>query len=213
MTSDPRRRKANLPADGDQAKLLLPGGEVMPVRVTGSGDDVIMLVHLLKRQAPLPGEGPPVLEWTSSRGVVRIEGSVEWEESDLVRFEVADVVDVDQRREHVRVRVPRPIMLAVESSPRGLGTFAIDLSGGGMLLAGPDTLKVGDRIRFRLRLDAANEPIDGVGRVVRYGAGGYRAIAFDELGEADRERLIHFIFEFERASRRVRRDDDAAPGS
>ena len=210
MTGD---RTPRLPPDGEQGKLLLPGGEVMPVRVAESGDGVLRLVYLLEPQTPLArGEGSPVLEWSSARGIVRLAGRVVWEERDLVRFEVLDMVDLQQRREHVRVHAPRPVVLELEDKDSELGTFAIDLSGGGILLAGPDVLHIGDRMRFRLLLDGATAAIEGTGHVVRYGPGGYRAIAFSDVSEADRERLIRFIFEFERAARRVRSDDDPPRG-
>jgi hypothetical protein len=184
----------------------------MPVRVAESGDGVLRLVYLLQPQEPLRGgEEPPVLEWSSARGIVRLAGKVVWEARDLVRFEVVDMVDLKQRREHVRVHAPRPVVLELDENGRELGTFAIDLSGGGVLLAGPDTLEIGDQLHFRLLLDGKDSPIEGTGHVVRYGPGGYRAIAFSEVSEADRERLIHFLFEFERAARRVRADDDATP--
>ncbi len=206
-----QRRKpqepARLPPDGEQGRLLLPGGEVMPVRVAESGDGMLRLVYLLAPQTPLKAGGdPPVLEWSSARGIVRLAGTVVWEAPDLVRFEVQDMIDLQQRREHVRVHAPRPVVLEFEQSARELGTFAIDLSGGGVLLAGPDTLQIGDRLRFRLLLDSSGAAIEGTGHVVRYGPGGYRAIAFSDVTATDRERLIRFIFEFERASRRVRTD-------
>ena len=207
----PPPEPARRPPDGEQGKRLLPGGEVMPVRVAESGDGVLRLVYLLAPQRPLTaGDEPPVLEWSSARGIVRLAGKVVWEATDLVRFEVADMIDLQQRREHVRVHAPRPVVLEFEQQDRELGTFAIDLSGGGVLLAGPDTLEVGDQLRFRLLLDGNAPAIEGNGQVVRYGPGGYRALAFSDVSEADRERLIRFIFEFERAARRVL-GDDASP--
>ena len=204
---------APLPPDGEQGKLLLPDGGVMPVRVAQSANGVLLLVHLLKSPAPpATGGEPPVLEWTSARGIVRLRGKAEWEAPDLVRFEVADLIDLQQRREHVRVHAPRPVVLEVDDKPDELGTFAIDISGGGILLAGPDTLNIGDRLRFRLLLASAELAIDGSGQVVRYGPGGYRAIAFTDVSEADRERMIRFIFDFERTSRRIRRDDQPGGG-
>lgn len=209
----PPQEPARLPPDGEQGKLLLPGGEVMPVRVAESGDGVLRLVYLLAPQQPLTaGDDPPILEWSSARGIVRLAGKVVWEATDLVRFEVADMIDLQQRREHVRVHAPRPVVLEFEQQDRELGTFAIDLSGGGVLLAGPDTLKVGDQLRFRLLLDGNAPAIEGNGRVVRYGPGGYRALAFGDVSEADRERLIRFIFESERAARRLLGDDTSPRG-
>ena len=204
---------SRLPPDGEQGQLLLPDGDVMPVRVAESADGVLSLVQLLKPLPPPGGdEGAPVLEWRSSAGIVRLRGTATWEESDLVRFEVQETVDVQQRREHVRVHAPRPVVLDADAVGAELGTFAIDLSGGGVLLAGPATLQIGDEVRFRLLLDGSESVVEGTGQVVRYGSGGERALAFADVSEADRERLIRIIFRMQRAAARVRRDGDS-PGA
>ena len=46
-------------------------------------------------------------------------------------------------------------------------SYSVDLSGGGMLLAGPSTLKIGERVDFRLTTAPGSAPILGSGTVVR----------------------------------------------
>ena len=46
-------------------------------------------------------------------------------------------------------------------------SYTVDLSGGGFLLAGPDSLKIGDEVEFQLTLTPGVLLISGTGRVVR----------------------------------------------
>jgi c-di-GMP-binding flagellar brake protein YcgR len=53
-------------------------------------------------------------------------------------------------------------------------------------------------VRFTLNLGPGLLPISGQGHVVRVEGGGRYALAFDAIAHADRQRLIHFIFERQR---------------
>ena len=81
-------------------------------------------------------------------------------------------------------------------------SFTVDVSGGGLLLAGPDTLPVGERLEFRQTLTPGVTPVTGTGRVVRVDSHGRRAVEFESISELDRRRLVRFIFECQRAERR-----------
>jgi c-di-GMP-binding flagellar brake protein YcgR len=67
-----------------------------------------------------------------------------------------------------------------------------------MLLTGPDSLQLDASVRFTLNLGHGLMPISGRGHVVRVEGGGRRALVFDEISHADRQRLIRFIFERQR---------------
>jgi len=92
-------------------------------------------------------------------------------------------------------------VLEVEGTATIENAHAVDLSGGGMLLNGPQTLALDDRVRFRLHLDADNPPIRGKARVVRCADDDRRALKFVQITAADRQRLIHFIFDRQRMER------------
>lgn len=196
-------------ADGDQGSLTTPQGDRVPVRVADRRGDFLLLVLLLSPADHLDMDQVQqlLLECTSARGLVTLRGEAALADRDLVRFRVLDTLEVVQRREHVRVRAARPVLVAVEDRPP-IDTFAVDVSGGGMLLAGPDTLEPEDRVRFVLRVESGSPPIEGAGRVVRAADGGRRAIVFEGISGQDRERLIHFVFDRERAARRVTRDGE-----
>ena len=92
-------------------------------------------------------------------------------------------------------------------------SYTVDVSGGGFLLAGPDSLKIGDEVQFQLTLTPGVLLISGTGKVVRVDAQGRRAVEFQSISELDRRRLIRFIFECQRAERQRGLETDGRYGS
>jgi len=206
------------PLTGAFGRLLRGPGRDIAVEVMWQSGSALTL-QLLAGGAGIsfPAVEELVLECSSARGMTRLAGEAAPADGGRLRFEVHEVIEVEQRRRFVRVRVSRPVRLAREADGTVSHTFALDLSGGGLLLAGPDRLRAGEHISFRLRLDAGAPPIEGYARVVRVAGSGRPAITFDSIKPADRERLIHFIFDCERRARALLRnevpDDDATePG-
>jgi hypothetical protein len=183
--------------------LTTPVGERVPVRVFERGSDLLMLVMMLESGEQLHGDPaePLLLEYESVRGLVRFHGEAQLDGSDLIRFHVHDEPEVLQRREFVRVDAAQPVVIATEDGDVPVATHAIDISGGGMLLSGPGILDIDTKVRFRLDLGPAEPPIDGLARVVRATENGRRALMFEEISRADRQRLIHFVFDRQREAR------------
>lgn len=111
-------------------------------------------------------------------------------------------VQAVQRREAVRVVRARPVAVHYRAGQATVVTYSIDISELGILLAGPDTLALGERVRFRLSLSDDEEPLVGEASVVRLDPRGYRAIRLDEISEGDRRRLVRFVFDCQREDRR-----------
>ncbi len=198
----PTPKPAGQPAQGDQGQLRTPAGQQWPVRVAEREDDVLMLVLMVESGELDPERiGSLTLECTSEYGVARFPGEAVLEDHDLVRFHVLGSPEVLQRREFVRVRARQPVVLAVSGSATIGGTYAVDVSGGGMLLSGPERLALDDHVRFRLHLDADAAAIRGMARVVRCASGNQRALVFEQISRQDRDRLIHFIFDRQREQR------------
>jgi c-di-GMP-binding flagellar brake protein YcgR len=109
---------------------------------------------------------------------------------------------VSQRREFVRLQARRPVLLLLGSDRRPIQSYVVDIAGGGLLLAGPDVLEVGEQVEFQLTLDPGSPPVVGAGTVVRCDVKGHRAISFSEMSDLNRRRLVRFIFACERAERR-----------
>jgi hypothetical protein len=207
----PTSKQPEILGHGDLGQLKTAGGQQWPVRVSELDGDVMMLVMLVEAdelgdgeiESPAldsPSHDSSTLEATTKYGVARFAGEAVLEESDLVRFRILEEPTVEQRREFVRVETAQSVVLEVSGSATIDSAFAVDLSGGGMLLSGPETLALGDHIRFRIHLDAEQDPIRGKARVVRC-ADDQRALVFEQITKRDRERLIHFIFDRHRAER------------
>jgi hypothetical protein len=185
---------------GKEGKLTTPAGEQVPVRVFERGDQLVLVLMLEAGEELQPDSSEPLsLEYISTQGLIRFSGEATLEGRDLVRFTVAAEREVVQRREFVRVDAVQPVVLAIGRHGEQINTHAIDVSGGGMLLTGPD-LPLDSSVRFSLHLGANLAPIEGRARVVRNDEQGRRALVFDDISAADRQRLIHFVFECQRAA-------------
>jgi hypothetical protein len=199
---EPTGKVIRLNVGGKEGKLTTPVGSHIPVRVFERGGDFLMLVLMLDDGEELGQDAlePLVLEYVSTRGVVRFEGQAVLQERDLVRFDVSTAAEVTQRREFVRVPSLQSVVLDDDLSSVRIDGRAIDLSGGGMLLSGADRLELDSVIRFRVSLGAGEREIEGRARVVRADDEGRRGLVFEQICEDDRQRLIHFVFERQRAA-------------
>lgn len=185
---------------GKEGRLTTPAGEQVPVRVFERGDQLVLVLMLEAGEELEPSSSEPLsLEYVSTHGLIRFSGEATLEGRDLVRFTVAAEREVVQRREFVRVDAVQPVVLAIGPRGESISTHAIDVSGGGMLVTGPD-LPLDSSVRFSLHLGANVTPIEGRAHVVRNDEQGRRALVFDEISSADRQRLIHFVFECQRVA-------------
>ncbi len=201
-----------LPVLRQDVVLVLDDLQRYGARVTRVTPDEVVLVLMLDARDPLhPGDvAPMTIEFAGGRGLVCLEGRGTVATYDLVRFALAGAVDVVQRRDFVRVGVVRPLKLA-QVQPDGsvsawLDTLTVNLSGNGLLAAGPDVLELEQEVCFRI--DVGDSTVEGRGRVARITDDGARGIAIEELGREARQRLIRFVFERERIARQRTRDGE-----
>jgi hypothetical protein len=193
-----------LPERSDPVTIVRPSGERIQARVAERDGERLWVALMFRAERPL-SEGPLdelVLEFTSPRGRVRLLGIVTLDEPELLCFRELRSLELIQEREYVRVQSTRPVLVVTGGSQGTVQTYSVDISGGGILLAGPSTLKVGEQVQFRLATAKGSPPIPGVGTVVRTDTQGRRAICFDEIAEGDHRRLVRFIFDCQRAERR-----------
>jgi PilZ domain len=193
-----------LPARAGVVTIVRPSGERVQARVAERDGEGLLVALMFRLEHPLREAelARLVLEFTDRRGRMRLQGAVTLQDRELLRFRELRSIGVVQEREFVRVPAARPVMVGSASGRASVQTYSVDLSGGGMLLAGPGTLKIGERIQFRLSTSKGAPPISGSATVVRTDSQGHRAVCFDEIGEGDHRRLVKFIFECQRAERR-----------
>jgi hypothetical protein len=204
--TDPHANVFPHPA-GNHGTLKTPTGRELPVRTYDRGEDVVLVVLTALDPPPPETLDLATLEYTSVRGIIRLQGEAHFEDHALVRFHAEGDPEVIQRRAYVRVHSPQEVKLGPAFADQPLEAHTIDISGGGMLLAGISTAEVGDPIRFELRLVDDSNPVQGVARVVRVDPDSRRAVSFEEIDEGDRQRLIRFVFECMRTARAKTRGD------
>jgi hypothetical protein len=202
--ADPSKPIA-LPDHGDQLSLALASGERLPARVLERGVNTLLLAITVVTGPLSAGqlEGL-VVEFTAPHGRVRLQGKITLEdpaEPDVLRMDAPRSVEVLQEREYVRIDAARPVLVYAGRDTSEVQSYTVDLSGGGFLLAGPDTLKIGEEVSFQLSLTPGVPPISGTATVVRVDRQGRRAAAFHEISDLDRRRLVRFIFDCQRAER------------
>jgi len=198
-------KPVTLPERAQTVTLVPAGGKGLPARVLERGQDTL-LVAIMVPTEPLSRRQLDglVLEFVGTQGRVRLSGTATQEDPsdpDVLRIDQPRSIEVLQEREYVRVKTSRPAVITSRRDPMPIESFTIDLSGGGFLLAGPASLKIGDDVRFQLDLTPGELVIGGTGRVVRVDNMGHRAIAFESISELDRRRLIRFLFECQRSER------------
>jgi hypothetical protein len=200
-----KSKPPTLPERAQTVTLVPGGGGGLPARVLELGTDTLLVAVMVPvepfSQRQLDGM---VLEFVGTQGRVRLNGTASLEnpsEPDVVRIDQPRSIEVLQEREFVRVKVSRPAVVSSRRDPNPIESFTIDLSGGGFLLAGPASLKIGDEVRFQLNVTPGELVIAGTGRVVRVDRMEHRAIAFESISELDRRRLIRFLFECQRTER------------
>jgi hypothetical protein len=87
-----------------------------------------------------------------------------------------------------RAPVARPVVVRRPAGEQR--TFALDVSAGGVLVAGPADLAIGDLIDLQMDLDG---PVRARAEVVRDAPNGMKGLRFDGLEAADRDRLERFV--------------------
>jgi hypothetical protein len=193
-----------LPKRSDAVTIVRPSGERVQARIAECDGEQLLVALMFRAERPLDDGrlNELQLEYTNPRGRVRLRGTVTLVDRELLRFRELQAPETIQQREYVRVQSTRPVLVITGGSGGTVQTYSVDLSGGGMLLAGPSTLKVGEQVQFRLTTTKGTPPITGVGTVVRADTHGRRALCFDEIAEGEHRRLVRFIFECQRAERR-----------
>jgi hypothetical protein len=196
----------DVPESGTPGRLRTKLLDRLMVRVARGRDDQLWLVPLTGEIEELDGGGPILLECTNRRGLLCVRGQAELLDSGVILFRVIAPPELVQRREHVRVPTDQKVSIVGWGGVRAIA-HSVNLSGGGMLLSDLYELALGDRVHFRIELDPQEPVVDGWARVVRVDGRGQRAFQFEDISKKQRERLIHFIFDRQRASLGVSRRD------
>jgi c-di-GMP-binding flagellar brake protein YcgR len=205
-SKQPVAEAVTLPEPGEPVHVAVRGAGWIPAKVLQRGPDALVLAVTVRMRKLTPEQLEKlIIEFSSARGRVRLRGTVVTQDAaspELLTLSAPRSVEVLQEREFVRIRSARPVLVYSAREGVRVQSFTVDVSGGGLLLAGPDTLAVGEELTFQLTLTPGVTPVSGKGRVVRVDPQGRRAVEFESISDLDRRRLVRFIFECQRTERR-----------
>jgi hypothetical protein len=201
-----------LPAVGDEILLAVPQTEHVLARVDGEGPGYLDLALLERPITPQPRleRCALMIEFINDDGVSRMHGRLDVPAhrrgpATTVRFAHRGSPQLLKRREFVRATVDLPLTLSVgdaDEAPVIADAHALDLSGGGLLVAGLPAPKLGDEHDFTLTVGADEPPIRGRGRIVRLVGTDRAGLQFITIDEPGRVRLTQLAFTMSRDQHR-----------
>ncbi|HEY3019413.1 MAG TPA: PilZ domain-containing protein [Solirubrobacteraceae bacterium] len=189
-----------------QVTLALPGLEEVPARVTAKGEGFTELILLSRPRTTLLDHTQAFVEFLTDDGMWRMLGTIRLQASDrgeALRFEHRGRIQLLQRRAYARTDCIAAVLVTPDGAPAQRG-LTLNLSGGGLLVRGLSGAEVGDELAFDLRLDLLPARIQGRCRVVRVTSEGFHGVQFTEIDEGDRDRLVRFAYQREKAAREAR---------
>jgi len=192
---------------GQTVLLRLGAGAAIAARVDTVDADVAVLVLLTPPLRPPVADQPAEVEATSKRGVIRFDVIVASADGrGAVRVTArADASETVQRRDFVRVDAVVPVVVR-DGGPDGPPheAMTLNVSGGGLLLAGVSGLHAGDSAFVAIDLEDGSPPVEALVTVVRIAERGTRAARIASVSARDEQRLVRFAFARERQARIAR---------
>lgn len=193
--------------EGQHVSLLMGDLSAVDARIEELSDAYAILGLFREPEPTLEeiGEIEGVIEGTSARGLARLVGTMRQHDgqADAVRLDFDQGPEVIQRRQFVRIEATTTVTVTREDGTKHK-TFTLNLSGAGLLLAGPEELQIDEPVKVDIDVGEGEVPIHARGRVVRETVEHHKGVRIEMIEEGDRERLIHFVFERQRLAPRVR---------
>jgi c-di-GMP-binding flagellar brake protein YcgR len=187
--------------------LRIAGMRSVEARVEEVGDTYAILGMFREPEQPLAhlGAVAGTVDTVGKRGRIRVAATVHQhnDELDAVRVEFGENPKTVRRREVFRMETMAAVVVSRESGAQA-ETHTLDISESGLLLAGPEDLETGERVW--VAIDVGEDPaVRARARVVRITDENHKAVQFDEIDQASRDRFVRFLFARQRLAARVKR--------
>jgi PilZ domain len=176
-----------------QDVTLLVGATQLRCRVVAiNSDEAALKPFTAPRVSRQELEGAASLMFAHRGSFVALKGRASWGEVfDDLRFTVRDGVQVPQQRSSSRLQIP------LDALVNGQTGRSIDISADGMSLQGGTFGDADTELDIELEIPDHEPPLRVHGRVVR-ATTELTAVRFDDIPDADRDRLSRFIFAVQR---------------
>jgi c-di-GMP-binding flagellar brake protein YcgR len=204
----PEQATTSGPKADRQVTVAIPGLEEVPARVVRRGEGFTDLKLLARPRTPLQTlEHTQVyLEFVTDDGMWRLLGTLSLhaaEDGESLHFAHTGRAQLLQRRAHVRTDCIAAVIITPDGG-KPQKCLSLNISGGGILLRGLSDVEVDTELAFDLRLDLLPARIQGRCRVVRATPDGLHGVQFTEIDEGERDRLVRFAYQREKAARAAR---------
>jgi hypothetical protein len=190
---------------GKHVTIRLPGGDSLPAHVDAIDETSITVALLVKAHLALSVFKDRVarVEYADRKGLHKLSCTIiDALAGDRLRLS-HEPEDVVQRRDYFRVEAFAQLTITTrEDSPRTLETNSLDLSAGGMLIADPIEIPAETVIDIRIKLEG-DATVNAVGKVIRNTGDKKTAVQIVEISQSDRQQLMRYITERQRAALRV----------
>jgi c-di-GMP-binding flagellar brake protein YcgR len=189
---------------GKHVTIRLPGGDSLPAHVDEIDEKSITVALLLKAHMTLSvfKERSCRVEYADKKGLHKLSCTILDSLAGDRLLLSQEPEDVVQRRDYFRVEAYAPLTITTrEDTPRTLETSSHDLSAGGMLIADPVEIPAETVIDIEIKLETG--PVKAVGRVIRNTGDKKTAVQIVEISQSDRQQLMRYITERQRAALRV----------
>jgi hypothetical protein len=194
---------------GQHVVVTLPELGPLPGRVEDATDGRLAISLFVRPEKPLAWlRGSVSVEAATPRGVYEVSGMLKALGQGLealVGVELDGESRIVQRRSYVRVDAVVNALVAPDADAEAdeRQAVVINVSGGGFRLAGADWLRIDDEFRFRILL-GDDVTVTGLARVVRSDDRTARACEILEISDHERDALVRFTFDRQRAELRRR---------
>ena len=191
---------------GQTVLVRLTGASAVAARVDSVSADEASLILLTPPMRP-PATGQTcAVEVTVEGGILTLATRVTGHDGRISMTVAPDSAATHapsvQRRDFVRVDASMPVVVR-DGGPEGPAreAFAVNVSGGGLLITGIGNLQLGDFAWVALDLEDGTLPIEELVTVVRADPTGTRAVRIASISARDEQRIVQFSFARERRAR------------
>jgi len=190
-------------------------------RIEDITDDSLILALPFMGTVPIPiGVGTRIVIFSLSKDAIyRVEGDVtrrQLEPLPVLSIITDGKVDRVQRRENVRIPITLSVIYTLKGEDEIYEAYTRDISGGGTKLVLLKPLRMRDIIQLRITLPHLEKPISAKGKVVwiegevvwievveslvdnKIERTHYAGVRFINIEDRERERLVKFIFSYQR---------------
>jgi PilZ domain-containing protein len=178
------------------ARVALPGLGCIPalVEIDGPRGTAVLLARPIRPLEDIVGEDVAI-HLTTARGVMRLDARIAAVTGgERMELEVHRRCELVQRRTFARVDAFLEVVaVAPPGGGKKIAAAIVNISAAGAVISRLDGLSPGDPVDLSLTLAPHEPPLEIGGRVVRQFDGFLRAVTFERLHEADRERIVRFV--------------------